>query len=423
MNTLIIGSGGREHALGWKIKQSPLSDKIYFSPGNGGTSEIGENLDLSVTDFNGIEIAIRKHQISLVLIGPEDPLVNGLVDHLKAIEDYADLLIIGPDANGARLEGSKDYAKSFMEKYQIPTGKAQTFDKSSLDEGLVFLENAEGPYVLKADGLAAGKGVIITENLEAAKNSLKELVNGKFGEASSRVLIEQFLDGIELSVFVLTDGKDYTILPEAKDYKRIGEGDTGLNTGGMGAISPVPFADKSFMNKVETRIVQPTINGIGKEGFDFKGFIFFGLIKVGEDPYVIEYNVRMGDPETEVVMPRIKSDFLTLLVATAKRQLNNVSIEFEDFHTSTVMLVSKGYPEKYEKGKAISIGELKHGTAFHAGTAKKENSLVTNGGRVLALTGIGNSMEEALNNSYKSIKEIKWEGMNFRRDIGFDLKH
>lgn len=422
MNILIIGSGGREHALAWKLRQSPDCDKLFIAPGNGGTGTLGTNLSLSVTDFEGISKAVDTHSIDMMVVGPEEPLVKGLTDHLKS--EFPDLMIIGTDSKGAMLEGSKEYAKKFMKQYGIPTAQAEVFDEKNIDEGYKFLSKLKPPYVLKADGLAAGKGVIITEDPEHAEDTLKSLIlDKKFGEASATVLIEEFLAGIELSVFVLTDGKNYKILPEAKDYKRIGEDDTGPNTGGMGAVSPVIFADRIFMEKVEEKIIKPTIEGIQKEGFDYKGFIFIGLMNQGNEPYVIEYNVRMGDPETEVVMPRIKSDLLNLLMHTAKGTLDQADCEIEPFTASTVMLVSEGYPGSYEKGRKIEISSKEKGTVvFHAGTKMENDQLITSGGRVIAVTGLGKNMNEALNHSYEGASKIKWEGMNFRRDIGFDLK-
>jgi phosphoribosylamine--glycine ligase len=422
MNILIIGSGGREHAIAWKIHQSPLCEHLFLAPGNGGTSEIAQNLPIGVDDFDQLLAAITEHSIELVLIGPEAPLVNGLVDRIKSSEAHQHVKVIGPASDGAQLEGSKDFAKQFMNKYGIPTAKAQVITQKNVKEGKKFLEELDPPYVLKADGLAAGKGVIITEDLAEAKSSLEQLIGGQFGAASETVLIEEFLSGVEISVFVLTDGKDYVILPEAKDYKRIGEGDEGPNTGGMGAVSPVIFADRIFMEKVESKIIKPTVEGIKQEGYDYHGFIFFGLIKVGSEPYVIEYNVRMGDPETEVVMPRIKSDLVEALLATAEDRLASYNIEKELFTAATVMLVSEGYPGAYEKGREITLaGNLKGVIPFHAGTKLEDGKLLTDGGRVISVTGLGKNMGEALNSSYLKIKEIDWEGKTFRKDIGFDL--
>lgn len=423
MNILIIGSGGREHAFAWKIKQSPKCDNLYVAPGNGGTLQIATNLDINVKKNAAVKAAIKENNIHLVVVGPEDPLVNGLVDDLKADPDFDGLLIVGPSKSGARLEGSKEFAKGFMKKYNVPTAAAEVFDASNINDGYTFLEGLKPPYVLKADGLAAGKGVLITENLDEAKQNLDDLIlNKKFGDASAKVLVEEFLHGIELSVFVLTDGDNYVILPEAKDYKRIGEKDTGLNTGGMGAISPVIFADKDFMKKVEEQVVKPTVEGIKAEGMDYCGFIFIGLMNNAGNPSVIEYNVRMGDPETEVVMPRIKSDLVELLVAAAKGGLAKEKIEIEPFTASTVMLVAGGYPEAYEKGKEITFAEpLKSVVTFHAGTKVQGDKLLTNGGRVIALTGLGKNLAEALSKSYEAAEKVAWEGKNFRSDIGFDL--
>ncbi|MEQ8627659.1 phosphoribosylamine--glycine ligase [Ekhidna sp.] len=423
MNILILGSGGREHALAWKVKQSPKCGKIFIAPGNGGTHKVGTNLDLDPKNFDSVAEAIKENEIDLLIVGPEDPLVNGIVDHLRANKDFKKLRIIGPKAKGAMLEGSKEYAKEFMKKYDIPTADARTVTKDNLEETIKYMERLEPPYVLKADGLAGGKGVIITEELEEARKALRSLIEDKkFGAASEKVLLEQFLKGIEVSFFVITDGKDYRILPEAKDYKRIGEKDTGLNTGGMGAVSPVVFADRAFKEKVNKLIIKPTIDGLKKEKIDYCGFIFFGLINVGGDPYVIEYNVRMGDPETEVVLPRIKTDFLELLVAAADKNLIDTEIEYERFTASTVMYVSRGYPEFYEKGHEITVGDIRTVLPFHAGTVMKDGKLVTNGGRVIALTGLGKNLGEALSKSYAGGQEINWEGKRFRGDIGFDLK-
>ncbi|MFZ9044673.1 MAG: phosphoribosylamine--glycine ligase [Cyclobacteriaceae bacterium] len=423
MNILVIGSGGREHAIAWKLNQSPKCDKLFVAPGNGGTAAIATNLSIGVEDFESILSTIIENNIELVVVGPEVPLVEGLVDRIKSSTAHEHVKVVGPGQEGARLEGSKDFAKQFMNKYNVPTAKAEVISKSNLEEGKKFLESLDPPYVLKADGLAAGKGVIITRDLEEAKGSLGQLINGQFGAASETVLIEEFLSGIEISVFALTDGKDYVLLPEAKDYKRIGEGDQGPNTGGMGAVSPVIFADRIFMEKVEERIVKPTVEGISKEGYDYHGFIFFGLIRVGNEPYVIEYNVRMGDPETEVVIPRIKSDLVDLLLATAEGNLSDCTLEKEVFTACTVMLVAEGYPGSYEKGKEIQFsGEMKSVIPFHAGTKQSEGKLVTTGGRVIAVTGLGENMGEALSNSYEKMRNIDWEGKTFRTDIGFDLK-
>lgn len=423
MKILILGSGGREHALAWKINQSDLCDELFVAPGNGGTAEIATNISLKLNDKSRISDAVLHLGIDLLVIGPEDPLVNGMVDFLKNEPKLRDLLIVGPSASGAMLEGSKDFAKQFMLKYGIPTAASKIFAKADLAAGKQFLASITPPYVLKADGLAGGKGVIITKDLHEAKESLDKLLSGQFGTASEKVLIEEFLDGIELSVFVLTDGNTYVMLPEAKDYKRIGEGDIGPNTGGMGAVSPVSFADEHFLKKVEDKIVAPTIEGIKSEGFDYHGFVFFGLIKVGDEPMVIEYNVRMGDPENQVVMPRIKSDIVPLLVATAQGKLSDVSVIFEKNAVASVVLVSAAYPGPCESEEKIIIAsrENKNIITFHAGTIQKEDGLFTKGGRILAITGLGNQLPEALTNSYKGVTSVKWEGMNYRKDIGFDL--
>lgn len=423
MNILIIGSGGREHAISWKINQSSKCDKLFVAPGNAGTEQLATNVDLGVTDFEGISSFIKKENINLVVIGPEEPLVKGLVDFLEADSDLQGLKIVGAAQEGAQLEGSKDYSKEFMFRHDIPTAAYKTFTSAQVTEALAYLETIPAPYVLKADGLAGGKGVIISENLDDAKKELNEmLANLKFGEASSKVVIEQFLDGIELSVFVLTDGEGYVILPEAKDYKRIGEGDTGLNTGGMGALSPVPFADQAFMQKIEDRIIKPTVDGLKKDGIKYKGFIFFGLIKVDGEPMTIEYNVRMGDPETEVVMPRIKSDFVDLLIATADSTLKDATIEFTEEAASTVMLVAGGYPEAYNKGDEISgLDSVENVIPFHAGTKSVDGKIVTNGGRVIAVSALGKDLAEALAKSNKAAEQITWDKRNYRTDIGFDL--
>ena len=423
MNILILGSGGREHTFAYKISESIRCNKLYVAPGNAGTSEIATNISIAVTDFKAIKESVIKHQITMVVVGPEDPLVKGIVDFFRSDSELKDVLLIGPSMAGALLEGSKERAKEFMINHQIPTAAYQSFTKKSVSEGKLFLETLSPPYVLKADGLAAGKGVLIINNILEAQQELENmLTHAKFGTASSTVVIEEFLDGIELSVFVLTDGKNYKILPTAKDYKRIGEGDMGLNTGGMGAISPVPFVDKKFMKKIEDRIVIPTVKGLQEEQIDYKGFIFIGLIKVNNDPYVIEYNVRMGDPETEVVLPRIKTDLITLLEATANQNLDKIKLEIDDKTAATVMLVSGGYPETYEKGKVISgLDTISDSIVFHAGTLNNGDHILTNGGRVLAITSIGINYKEALEKSYNSIEKLHFDKMNFRSDIGFDL--
>lgn len=423
MNVLILGSGGREHAFTLKLSESKKISKLFVAPGNAGTAKLATNVDVNPTDFDAIKSLVLKEDVNMVVVGPEAPLVEGVHDFFIEDNDLKSIPVIGPKKDGALLEGSKDFSKKFMLKHGVPTAKYQSFTKENLQEGFTFLETLEPPYVLKADGLAAGKGVLILESLEEAKAELKEMVsNQKFGEASSTVVIEEFLKGIELSVFVLTDGKSYKILPSAKDYKRIGEGDTGLNTGGMGAISPVPFADDAFLNKVEELVVKPTINGLNKEGIDYRGFIFIGLMNDNGNPSVVEYNVRMGDPETEVVLPRIASDLLDLFEGVAHQNLNEKSFSVTEKTATTVMLVSGGYPEAYEKEKEISGFEnIKDSIVYHAGTSLKNDKVVSSGGRVMAITSFGDSIEEALEKSYKSIDEISFEKMNFRRDIGFDL--
>lgn len=425
MNTLVLGSGGREHALAWKISESPLSDKLYIAPGNAGTKNVGMNIPVDLDDFESIGIIVIEYDIDLVVVGPEAPLVEGIHDYFLNHEILKSIPVIGPVKLAAMLEGSKDFAKSFMKRNNIPAASSATFNKNNFEEGLTYLESLNAPYVLKADGLAAGKGVLIIDSLEKAKEELSKMINdSKFGEASSKVVIEEFLDGIELSVFVLTDGINYKILPEAKDYKRIGEGDTGLNTGGMGSISPVPFANREFLDKIEERIIKPTIEGLKNEGIDYQGFIFFGLIKVADDPYLIEYNCRMGDPEAESVIPRIKSDLLELLIATGNQTLDKVEIEFDERTAATVMIVSEGYPEKYKKGKLITIPDnLSDCLIFHSGTTTDiETGLIkTSGGRVIAVTSYGRNMKEALDNAYKNANLIDFKGKNFRKDLGFDL--
>jgi len=423
MNILILGSGGREHTLAYKINQSKLLNKLFIAPGNAGTKYLGTNLSLNLTDFNAIKQAILLHQINMVIVGPEVPLVQGFHDFVLADNEINQVKVIGPQMAAAQLEGSKEFAKEFMMRHKIPTAKYKSFTAETLNEGFTFLENLTPPYVLKADGLAAGKGVVILNDLNEAKAELKAmLTDKKFGKASTKVVIEEFLDGIEMSCFVLTDGKNYVNLPNAKDYKRIGEGNVGLNTGGMGAISPVPFADDTFLNKVEERVIKSTINGLAEDNLPYVGFIFIGLIKIGDNPYVIEYNVRMGDPETEVVFPRIKSDVVALFQATANQKLNEFNLEIDNQTATTVMLVSGGYPETYEKGKTITgLDQVTNSIVFHAGTKTNNNQIITNGGRVLAVTSFGDNFKNALAQSYKNIENIHFDKMNYRTDIGFDL--
>jgi phosphoribosylamine--glycine ligase len=423
MNVLILGSGGREHAMAWKIAQSDLLTQLFIAPGNEGTDQLGANIKIQPTDFESIKELVLEQEIELVVVGPEDPLVKGIHDFFLNDPELKNVAVIGPKKLAAQLEGSKEFAKEFMVRHNIPTAAYKSFTKNNLEEGFQFLETLKSPYVLKADGLAQGKGVLILNDLQEAKDELKEmLANEKFGSASSKVVIEEFLDGIELSCFVLTDGKSYVNFPNAKDYKRIGEGDKGLNTGGMGAVSPVPFADEAFMNKIEEQVIKPTVDGLQKDNIPYKGFIFFGIIKVGDEPKVIEYNCRMGDPESEVVIPRIKSDFLELLIAAGKSELHTKTIEFVSESACTVMLVSGGYPESYEKGKVIyGLDKVEGSIAFHAGTTNKNNEVVTNGGRVLAMTSFGTDFKQALKKSYQNIEKICFDKMNFRKDIGFDL--
>ena len=423
MNVLLIGSGGREHALAWKIKQSNQLKKLFIAPGNAGTMNAGENVTLAIQNYNAVKKFVLKNYIDMVVVGPEQPLVDGFHDFFLSDSDLKDIPVIGPVKAGAVLEGSKDFAKSFMQKYNIPTAMYHSFTRETIAEGKRFLESLNPPYVLKADGLAAGKGVLILEDMDEAKVALENMLKGQFGAASQTVVIEEFLSGIELSVFILTDGVSYKILPEAKDYKRIGEGDTGLNTGGMGAVSPVPFADKQFMDKVERTIIQPTLYGLQQEKIDYRGFIFFGLMNVDGEPYVIEYNVRMGDPEAEVVIPRIKTDLLTLFKHVADQNLKDASFEMEEKATATVMLVSGGYPGKYEKGKKIqSFDKVNDSIIFHAGTTLKDKTLVTNGGRVMAVTSFGETIFDALELSYTNAEKINFEKKYYRKDIGLDLK-
>jgi phosphoribosylamine--glycine ligase len=423
MNILVIGSGGREHALSWKLSQSNLCEQLFIAPGNAGTEGVGKNIPLNPDDFASVATFIKKNNVNLVVVGPEAPLVNGIRDFLENDSELKGLMIIGPGKSGARLEGSKDFSKEFMVRHGIPTGKAMTFHKENIEEGIVHLKTLKAPYVLKADGLAAGKGVIITESFEEARSIFKDMIQNKmFGEASTKVLLEEYLDGVELSVFVLTDGESYKILPEAKDYKRIGENDTGPNTGGMGAVSPVPFADEILMEKIEKRVVIPTIKGLKSDGIPYIGFIFIGLMIVNGNPYVIEYNVRMGDPESQVVIPRLNCDLAELFQATSRHTLNDFQVNFDKRAATTVVMVAEGYPGPYNKGKSIEGLDLESNwLTFHAGTEKKDGKIVTNGGRILAITGMGESMQTALSRSYQGVSMIRWEGEYHRNDIGQDI--
>jgi phosphoribosylamine---glycine ligase len=423
MTILLLGSGGREHALAWKLLQSNHCSKLLVAPGNAGTESIAENIAIDPTDFVAVKKVVLEQDVKMVVVGPEDPLVKGIYDFFKYDELLKNIPVIGPSKEGAKLEGSKEYAKEFLVKHNIPTAAYDSFTAETVEKGCDFLETLQPPYVLKADGLAAGKGVLIIQDLEEAKTELRNmLVNQKFGQASSKVVIEEFLDGIELSCFVLTDGKNYKVLPTAKDYKRIGEGDTGLNTGGMGAVSPVPFADAVLLEKIEKRIVKPTIDGLQKDGIEYKGFVFIGLINVKGEPMVIEYNVRMGDPETEVVMPRIQSDLVELFTAVANQTLNEVTLEIDSRSATTIMVVSGGYPEAYEKGNIITGLDVIEGSiAFHAGTKTVDGNIVTNGGRVIAMTSYGDTFQEAIKKSYQNIAKLNFDKMYYRKDIGFDL--
>jgi phosphoribosylamine--glycine ligase len=423
MTILLLGSGGREHAFAWKMLQSPLCTQLFVAPGNAGTESIAKNVNLKITDFDAIKAFALSEKVEMVVVGPEDPLVKGIFDFFQNDTELKHIPVIGPSKRGAQLEGSKEFAKEFLVKHNIPTAGYDSFTKETVDAGCAFLETLQPPYVLKADGLAAGKGVLIIQELAEAKQELRNmLVHSKFGEASSKVVIEEFLDGIELSCFVLTDGKNYKILPTAKDYKRIGEGDTGLNTGGMGAVSPVPFADAILLEKIENRIVKPTIDGLQKDGIQYKGFVFIGLINVKGEPIVIEYNVRMGDPETEVVIPRLKSDLVELFLAVANEKLDEKTLEIDSQSAATIMIVSGGYPEEYVNGKVISgIETVTDSIVFHAGTKVDNGQIISNGGRVLAVTSLGTNFEEAIKKSYQNIDKLHFDTMYFRKDIGFDL--
>ena len=424
MNLLLLGSGGREHALAWKLSQSKLLTKLFIAPGNAGTSQCGTNININPLDFTAVKNTVLQHDIHMLIVGPEDPLVKGIHDFFLADDELKNIPVIGPTAKGAMLEGSKDFSKQFMQRHHIPTARYKTITKDNLPEGFAFLETLQSPYVLKADGLAAGKGVLILNDLAVAKQELQSLITeARFGASNEKVVIEEFLTGIELSVFVLTDGVSYKTLPAAKDYKRIGNNDTGLNTGGMGAVSPVPFATDDFMQNVENKIIKPTIEGLKKENIDYRGFIFIGLINVNNEPFVIEYNCRLGDPETEVVIPRIKSDLLQLFIAVSRQKLSECTIEIDSQFATTVMLVSGGYPNDYEKGKIISgLDVPTNSLVFHAGTVQKENNVVTNGGRVIAVTSLAPKMKDALRASYQSLQNIVYENIYYRNDIGNDLE-
>ena len=423
MTILLLGSGGREHAFAWKMLQSSKCTSLFVAPGNAGTATIAKNIALNINDFDTIKAFVLQEKVAMVVVGPEDPLVLGIYDFFKNDAAISHIPVIGPSKIGAQLEGSKEFAKEFLVKHNIPTAKYESFTAATVEKGYAFLETLEAPYVLKADGLAAGKGVLIISDLEEAKTELRNMLVGeKFGKASSKVVIEEFLDGIELSCFVLTDGKSYKILPTAKDYKRIGEGDTGLNTGGMGAVSPVPFADAALLEKIENRIVKPTISGLQKEGIEYKGFVFIGLINVKGEPMVIEYNVRMGDPETEVVLPRLKSDLVEIFEAIAHQELEKITLAIDERAATTIMMVSGGYPEDYEKGKEIfGLEYIEDSIVFHAGTKLENGKVVSNGGRVLAITSFGNNFEQAIKTSYQTIAKLQFDKMYFRTDIGFDL--